>query len=218
MLVKELAEYPEPDKDEASNAALLLEHESSTGALPRAPPLQQAVLFSLLPGEVRYLQWWLTKFFADHLDIFYMYAEMGNDERTEIQLKFQDTVNPSVFITTPKVSGTGLNLTAANHALITRQFWVLNEQRQAFAPVIRLRQSRVPHTWLFHTGPSGYDNRASDLHQLSGVGQLKVLHGLMSRPNITTSMIYRILDCREDHTKQLTEQGDFVLLDGEDQR
>jgi len=48
-----------------------------------------------------------------------MYAEMGNDECTEMQLKFQDSQNPSVFITTPKVDGTGLNLTAAKHAVIT---------------------------------------------------------------------------------------------------
>jgi hypothetical protein len=219
MLVNEPAEYPEPDEDEASNEALLHEPESNQSALPRAPPPpQKAVLFCPLPGQVRHLKWWLTKFVADHLDIFYMYAEMGNDERTEMQLKFQDSPNPSVFVTTPKVGGTGLNLTAANHAVITQKFWVLNEQRQAFARVVRLGQNRVPHTWLLNTGPSGYDNRASDLHQLSGVAQMKVLHGLMSRPNITTSMIYRILECREDHTKQLTEQGDVVLSDGEDER
>jgi SNF2 family DNA or RNA helicase len=65
------------------------------------------------------LKWWLTKHFADNLDIFYMFAEMGNDEQTEMQLKFQDSPNPSVFVTIPTVGGTGLNLTAANHALIT---------------------------------------------------------------------------------------------------
>jgi len=93
-----------------------------------------------------------------------MYAEMGNDEHTEMRLKFQDSRNPSVFITTPKVGGTGLNLTAANHAVITQKFWVLNEQRQAFARVVWLGQNRVPHTWPLHTGPGGYDNRASDLN------------------------------------------------------
>jgi len=135
MLVNEPAEYPEPDEDDASNAALLHEPESNQSAMPHAPPPQKAVLFCLLPGQVRHLKWWLTKCFADHLDIFYMYAEMGNDERTEMQLKFQDSPNPSVFVTTPKVGGTGLNLTVANHAVITQKFWVLNEQRQAFAQV-----------------------------------------------------------------------------------
>jgi len=115
------------------------------------------------------------------------------------------------------VGGTGLNLTAANHAVITQKFWVLNEQRQAFARVVRLGQNRVPHTWLLISGPNGYDNRASDLHQLSGVAQMRVLHGLMNRPNIMTTMIYRILECRQDHTKQPTEQGDFIPSDGEDE-
>ena len=65
-----------------------------------------------------------------------MYVEMGNDKHTEMQLKFQDLPNPSVFVTTPKVGGTCLNLPAANHAVITQKFSVLNEQRQAFARVV----------------------------------------------------------------------------------
>jgi len=136
MLVKEPAEYPEPDEDEASNEALLHEPEINKCSLPSAPPPQKEVLFCPLPGQVRRLKWWLTKVFADHLHIFYMYAEMGNNERTEIQLKFEDSPNPSVFVTTPKVGGTSLNLTAANHAVITQKFWVLNEQWQAFAWVV----------------------------------------------------------------------------------
>jgi SNF2 family DNA or RNA helicase len=70
-----------------------------------------------------------------------MYAEMGNDERTEMQLKFQDSRNPSVFVTTPKVDGTIPNLTAANHAVISQKFWVLNKQRPAFARVVWLGQN-----------------------------------------------------------------------------
>ena len=136
MLVKEPAEYSEPDEDEASNQALLHEPESNKCALPSTPPPQKAVLYCHLPGQVRHLKWWLTKCFADHLDIFYMYAEMGNDNHTEMQLKFQDSPNPSVFVTTPKVGGTGHNLTAANHVVITHKFWVLNKQRQAFAWVV----------------------------------------------------------------------------------
>jgi hypothetical protein len=152
------------------------------------------------------------------LDIFYMFAELGNNECTAMQLKFQDLPNSSVFVTTPNVGGTGLNLTAANNEVITQTFWVFNEQRQAFAHVVRLGQNRVPHMWLLNTGPNGYDNRASDVHQLSRVDQTRVLHGLMNRPNITTTTIYRILECRRDHTKWLTECGDFVPSDGEDER
>jgi hypothetical protein len=101
-----------------------------------------------------------------------MFAEMGIDELTEMQLKFQDSLNPSVFVTTPKVGGTGLNLTAANHAVITQKFWVLDKQRHAYPWVVRLGQNRVLHTWLLNTGPNGYNNRANDLHQLSGVAHM----------------------------------------------
>jgi hypothetical protein len=136
MLVNEPAECPETDQHDASNEVLLHEPESNKSSLPCAPPPQKVVLFRPLPGEVRHLKWWLTKFFAYHLDIFYMYAEMGNDECTDMLLKFQDLPNPSVFVTTPTVGGMGLNLTAANHAVITQKFWVLNEQHQAFARVV----------------------------------------------------------------------------------
>ena len=139
---------PKPDEDEASNEALLHEPESNKCALPGAPPPHKAVLFCPLPGLVCHLKWWLTKCFAHHLDIFYMCAEMGDDERTEMQLKFHDSPHPSVFVTTPNVARTGLNLTAANHAVITQKFCVLNEERQAFAQVVRLGQNRVLHTWL----------------------------------------------------------------------
>jgi hypothetical protein len=123
MLVDKSVEYSEPDMDEASDEALLHKPESPKSSFPHAsPPPQKAVLFCPLPGQVRHLKWWLTQFFADNLDIVYMFAEMGNDEQTEIQLKFQHFPNPSEFVTTPKVGGTGLNLTAANHAVITQKF------------------------------------------------------------------------------------------------
>ena len=121
-----------------------------------------------------------------------------------------------MFATTPKVGRTGLNLTAADHAVIAQKIWVLNEQCQAFTWVVQLGQNRVPHTWLLNTGPYGYDNRVSDLHQLSGVAQMRVQHGLMNRPNIMIMMIYRILECRQDYIKWLTEHGDFVSSDGDD--
>ena len=64
-----------------------------------------------------------------------------------------------------------------------------------------------------NTSPGGYDNRASDLLKHSGVAQMRILHGFMSQPNITTSMIYCILEAPEDHTKRLTENGDMLQSD-----
>ena len=65
---------------------MLLPEERNDNAPPSAPPPQKAVLFCHLPGQVHHLKWWLTKCLADTVDIFQMYAEMGNDERTEMQL------------------------------------------------------------------------------------------------------------------------------------
>ena len=138
------------------------------------------MLFCALPAQSHHLKWWLTKFLADHVNIFHMHAEMGNDKRTEMQLKFQDSRNPFVFITTHKVDGTSLNFIPPNHAVTTQKYWVLNEQQHTFACVFWLGQNRVPHTWLLNTCPGGYDNCTSDLHQHSGVPQMIVLHGLMS--------------------------------------
>ena len=180
ILVSKPAEYSKIHEDNLSREALLPEHESHDNALPHALPLQKVVLFCSLPGQVRHLKWWLTKNFVDHFNICHLYAVMGNDERAETPLKFQDSCNPSVFVTTPTVGGTSLNLTAANHAVITQKFWVLSKQPQVFARVVWLGQNRVPHTWLLNTGPGCYDNCTSDLHQLSGVAQMKVQHGLMS--------------------------------------
>jgi len=128
MLVNEHAENPGPDEDDPLREALLPNQERHENALRSAPPSQHAVLFCPLPGQVRHLKWWLTKYVADHVDIFHMDAELGNDEHAEMQLRFQDSCNLSVFITTPKVGGTSLNRAAANHAVITQKFWELNEQ------------------------------------------------------------------------------------------
>jgi SNF2 family DNA or RNA helicase len=114
MVVKEPAKYPQQDQPDASRVRLLQE-ETNESAPPSAPPPQKALLFCPVSGQGHHLKWWLKNVFADHVDIFHMYAEMGNDERTEMQLKFQDSQNPSLFITTPNVGGTGINLTAACH-------------------------------------------------------------------------------------------------------
>jgi dTDP-4-amino-4,6-dideoxygalactose transaminase len=57
----------------------------------------------------------------------------------------------------------------------------LNEQQQAFAWIVWLGQNRDREKWQLNTGPGGYNNRPSDLQQLSGVAQMRVLHGLMSQ-------------------------------------
>jgi hypothetical protein len=111
------------------------------------------------------------------------------------------------------VGGTGLNFPAANHAVITANLWELNQQQQAFAQVHRLGHNWAPDIWLLYTGAGGYDNHAINLHQLSGVAQIRVRHCKMSRPIIPTSMIYHILEACENHTQRLTENGDKLQFD-----
>jgi hypothetical protein len=90
MLVKQPAEYPEPEQDNNSREGLLPQQARNENALPGAPPPQTVVLLCPLSGEVCHLKWWLTKYIADNVDILHMDAEMGNAERTEMQLKIQD--------------------------------------------------------------------------------------------------------------------------------
>jgi len=84
MLVNVPAEFPDPDQDDASREAHFLYQHRNHNALPSARSPQKVVLFCPLPGRARHLKWWLTKYFADHVDIFHLYAEMGNDECTEM--------------------------------------------------------------------------------------------------------------------------------------
>ena len=39
---------------------------------------------------------------------------------------------------------------------------------------------------------------------------MRVLDFVMNQLNIMTTMIYRILDCPQNHTKRLREHGDFM--------
>jgi len=213
MLVNEPVEYPKPEHDDKSSEALLPEQDRNEHALPGGPPPEEAVLFCPLPGRVPHLKCWQTKYFTYQVDIVHMYAEMGNDEHTEMQLKLPDSQNPSVFVTTTKVGGTGLDRFAGNHAVITQKLWVLNELWQEFRWVVQLGQNRVPHTWLLNAAPGGYNNCMSNLHQHSAVAQMRVLHILMSWPNVTTTMIFHILESLEDHTMPLAENWNMLQSD-----
>ena len=58
VLVNQHAEYPEPDEDDPLREAYVPEQGSHAGALPSAPPPQQAVLFCPLPDHACHLKWW----------------------------------------------------------------------------------------------------------------------------------------------------------------
>jgi len=135
---------------------------------------------------------------------------MVNDEYTEIQLTCQDSPKGWVSVTLPNMGGTVPILTWVNLAVITQQLYVLNLQYRAVALVVWLEQNCVPLRWICKTAPGGCDNRASVLHQHSRVPQLRLLHGLISRPTITILMMYWIPACHGDYTKSMAENGDTI--------
>ena len=103
LLVKKLAGYPKHAQNGASSEVLLYESETPENAFVGAPPQQKAVHFCPLPGQVRHLIWWLVKYFVNNIDVLHMCAEIGNANQTEMELTFQKSQNPSVFISTLKV-------------------------------------------------------------------------------------------------------------------
>lgn len=121
MLVNKPAEYSAPDHNDTSREALLSKQQRNDNAFPCTPPSQEVDLFCPLRGPVCHLKWWLTKYLADHVNIFDMYAEMGIDECTEIEHNFHDSQNPSVHVTSPKVCRIHLNFTTTNHTVSTRR-------------------------------------------------------------------------------------------------
>lgn len=177
----------------------LRREKSLFGALPP----QQVVLCCGLPCQVHHLEWWLTKHCVHHLDRFCIYPEMSNVECSEMQLTFRDIPYPLVFLTTPKVSWTGLNPTTANNVVVPWIFQALNKQYQTFALVVWLGQNRIPHTWLLNTGTGGYDNHGSNPNQHSQSAQLRVRDGLLRWQNIMTLVVKWNLELGENYIKQL---------------
>lgn len=99
------------------------------------------------------MMWSLTKYVVD-VHILNMYTDIHNNKYKEMQFNFLNLHHLTVFITTPKVSGTGLNLTAANVVIISQTFTVLNKLCQVLAHIIQLGQNREPHSQLQNRGPA----------------------------------------------------------------
>jgi hypothetical protein len=122
-----------------------------------------------------------------------MVSKDSTDRCSKVMSDFQNSPWCSVFITTIRIGGTGLNLVAANHVVILQKPGVLNEQRQDFGWIVRLGQMRKPHTWLVNTGSNGFDDRVTVLNMVNGTTQLRVLHELMNCPMIRNEDVYNVL-------------------------
>jgi len=159
-----------------------------------------AAVFCSLPGQVCYLKWQLTKFLADHVDIFYMDVRMGNNKHKEMKPKFQDSTNAFLLITTIKVSETGPNRLPVNNTLVQLKFYRLSKLTRTCAWCIWLGQNRVSPTSLRNKNPSVYDNHVTDFNQHPAVVPMRVLYGHIRQANITPLIIRNIPQCCEDHT------------------
>jgi hypothetical protein len=186
--------------------AMTAEEEPLESSLP-----QKAVMFCPLPGQVRHVAWWLELQYGVEVSVITMTSADSAERRTELMSEFHNAENCTVFITTTKVGGTGLNLVAANHAVVLQKPWVLNEQRQAFGRIVRLGQRHQPHCWILNTGPAGYDDRVTELHRLRGTSQLLVLHGLMDRPEISTEDLYNVLHSRKEETERAAKRAPEIF-------
>ena len=68
-----------------------------------------------------------------------------------------------------------------------------DKQHQAFGRIVHLGQTRQPHYWLLNVGPGGYNDRVTKVHHQSGQAQMRILHGVMNQPDISTEDIYDML-------------------------
>ena len=139
----------------------------------------KVVIFATLPGQASYVNWFLRTFHASIHSILY-HARLGLRDRDRLLQEFASVDRPAVLILPPALSGTGLNLVAANHVIIMQNFWNLNEQRQGVGRIHRISQRRTPKAWILHC-EGGVEDRAEELHQSRGKFEARVMHGLIGQ-------------------------------------
>ena len=82
-----------------------------------SPLRQNAVMYCPLSSEIQHIQWWLWHNFSE-VHLVRMLSDDSSDNCTEHMNDFQNKARCTVLLTTTKVGGTGLNLVAANHAVV----------------------------------------------------------------------------------------------------
>ena len=77
----------------------------------------KVVIFALLPGQASYVYWFLRTFHAS-IHCILCHARVVSRDRDRLLQEFASVDRPAGLILTPALSGTGLNLVAANHVII----------------------------------------------------------------------------------------------------
>jgi len=67
ILLNDHMEYPYPDEDHASCETLLLEQKRPENTRPSALPAHWVMQLYPVSLEVHHFEWWLTKYFVDHV-------------------------------------------------------------------------------------------------------------------------------------------------------
>jgi SNF2 family DNA or RNA helicase len=98
------------------------------------------------------------------------------------------------------LGGTGINLIAANHVVITQKFWNMNEQKQAIARIHRIGQRRKPTAWILHCR-GGIDDRISELQLANGRFEARLMHSLMDS-NLTYEQLMDVRAARQAQHQQ----------------
>jgi len=84
MLVKEMLLYPKLKHDTVTVSELYHDQDRMDIVIHSAPPPHEVVLFGALHEKVWLWKWWETKYFAEYVNIFHMYAEMSHDDLAEM--------------------------------------------------------------------------------------------------------------------------------------
>jgi len=114
MVVNKPGGNPEHNKDIMSKEVLFQEQERNKNALRSGPPPHKGAIFHVLSNEVHHSKWQLTKYFTYNVEIFHLYAEMGNNDHPAMHLRFLDALNLSQFVTAPNHSQTGRDIQYGN--------------------------------------------------------------------------------------------------------
>ena len=142
----------------------------------------KAVIFSNLPGQTWFINWYLKTFHSQAgLRTFIFHSGRAGPQRNALIDEFSSVESPAVLVLTPTLGGTGLNLVAANHVVIFQKCWVLNEQRQAIGRIDRLGQLRSPTIWILHCEGS-IDDRAEEIHVENATYEGRIMQGLAGEP------------------------------------
>lgn len=130
----------------------------------------------------------LPERFADYgVKVFQIMGATEGSKRTEIIDEYSAYKGPAVMIASPKATGTGLNITAANHVIHYNFEWNPSTEDQSTARAYRIGQEKTVHVYRLYypdTVDEMVDAKIQDKRHFSdlaiiGTNGLKIDHELI---------------------------------------